>query len=239
MAQTMPASWARGRSGNRPSSISVNTRPLLAIDAIVPLALLEAVRSLDAPTPDALDEYHDELASKRLGMSRMVSVQIDRYRALAAKRALVDAEEVVALLRLVGRRGDAGLVYANAGRRAAQYARRRIGLSARLIWRMLPRLARNRFGFRLARRVVARIFDIDLARDDARIVAVANDPAWARATPDGAACGLYASAVAAVLRALTDFDGAIVHHACSAHGAEQCWWDTTTLEDAHTPRGVE
>lgn len=197
----------------------------------MPLAVLEAVRSLDLPTPDDLDEYHHELATKRLGMSSTVALQIDRYASLVAKRAHVQADEVVALLRLMGRRADAGLVFADAGRRAARHAHRRIRWPARWFWRMLPRSARDRVGFLLARRVVLNIFGIHLAREHNQILAVADDPASAHATPDGAACGLYSSAVAGVLRALTDFDGAVVHQTCRARGAAQCRWDTAAVAE--------
>ena len=71
----------------------------------------------------------------------------------------VDLDEVVSVFRLVGRRRDAGLVFADAGRRAARYAARGVGrpsrtlarvspggMSRRLAMRRVARLARNMFG---------------------------------------------------------------------------------------------
>ena len=58
------------------------------------------------------------------------------------------------------------------------------------------------------------------------------DPAEViRATPDGAACGFYAAALAELLRHLVDFEGAMDHTSCRARGEERCEWRTTlTLE---------
>lgn len=196
------------------------------VHAVVPLALLEAMRGLDAPVADGMDEYHSELQTKRLGMSPTVAAQIERHRDLAAREARVAADEVIALLRLVGRRSDAALVFSDAGRRAARYAVERIGRLARLWQRLLPGRLRDRMGLRLARGAVARVFDLSLAREGERVVVSAARPPTAQATPDGAACAFYGSAVAAVLRTLTTFDGAVVHPACRARGDAQCRWQT-------------
>src|SRR2546425_12522510 len=102
-----------------PSSMTLSSGPPAAnrpaVDAMVPLTILDAIRSLDEPVADGLHEFHHELAVKRLGMSETVAVQIDRYRRLARRGRRVEAEEVAALFRLVGRRSDAGLVFAEAG----------------------------------------------------------------------------------------------------------------------------
>src|SRR3989442_270113 len=89
------------------------------------LAVLEAVRNLDTPVEDGLAEFADELLVKRLGLSSTVAMQLTQYEALVRRDAGVDAAHVEALLRLVGRRPDADLVFADAGRRAARRAVRR------------------------------------------------------------------------------------------------------------------
>jgi len=160
----------------------------------LPLALLEAVRGLDRPAPDALDEYHDELSAKRLGLSRTVSLEIERLERLGA-RGRVTAGELAALLRLVARRHDAALVFSEAGRRAA--------------------------------RLAARVLGLDLRRDGS---AAHADPLSGRVPPEsGSACTFYGSAVAELLRLLTDFDGAMVHVECRSRGDAACHWRSARL----------
>jgi hypothetical protein len=98
-----------------------------AVPAILPLSLLEAIRNLDTPVEDGLDELASEIVVRRLGLSPTVAAQIQRYRAAADKDGTVDLDEVVSVIRLVSRRPDAALVFADAGRRAARYAARSRG----------------------------------------------------------------------------------------------------------------
>ncbi|MGH2670585.1 MAG: hypothetical protein ACRDH5_15965, partial [bacterium] len=96
------------------------------VHSIVPLAVLEAVKNLDTPVEDGLTEFAEELLVKRLGLSPTVAMQLAEYEQLVRRDARVDAAHVEALLRLVGRRPDADLVFADAGRRAARRAVRRL-----------------------------------------------------------------------------------------------------------------
>ena len=195
-----------------------------ATHAAVPLTILEAIQHVDAPVEDGLEEFHPELAVKRLGMSDTVASQIERYRILARRGRRVEAEEVAALFRLVGRRSDAGLVFTNAGRCAGQRAVGAIGGSAaRMALRGLPRFVRTGLGFALARRA-ARLFDARLGRASGVLTAVIVEPPSAAAAPAGVACGFYGSALAEVLRAVTDFDGALFHVRCRARGEPVCEW---------------
>jgi len=188
--------------------------------AIIPLALFEAVRALDLPTDDGLEEFHDELVVKRLGMNRTVVAQIERYGGLARGDKRVDGEEVAAVLRLVGRRPDAGLVYAEAGHRAARRAAARVSGLLRLLRHLLP----AGFGGFLARRAAADVFGIALRADRGGVAAGMDDPIALRATPGGAACAFFGSAVAELLRIFTPFDGALLHHACRGRGDGECHW---------------
>src|SRR5437660_1333870 len=89
------------------------------VHSLVPLAVLEAVRNLDTPVEDGLSEFAEELLSKRLGLSPTVALQLAQYEAQVRRDAGADPAHVEALLRLVGRRPDADLVFADAGRRTA------------------------------------------------------------------------------------------------------------------------
>lgn len=196
--------------------------PASPVAAVLPLAVLEAVRGLDMPTPDALDEFHGELTAKRLGLNRTVAVQIERLARLG-DRGRVPADELAALLRLVARRNDAGLVFSEAGRRAAHYAARRLPWGARGVLGVLPAGLRRPVGFALARRLAERVVGLRLERDGG--VATARVVGAGRLPPErGSACAFYGSAVAELLRLFTDFEGAMMHVACVARGDAACEW---------------
>lgn len=208
--------------------------PLLKQDprahAIIPLALFEAIRSLDIPADDGLAEFDNELTSKRLGTNRTVLAQIDRYRPLAETDKRVDLEEAVALLRLVGRRSDAGLVFADAGRRAGRRAARHVPGALRFLRAVSP-LGRGALGLLLVRSAAARVFGARVGREGGLVVATIDDPVAVRATPDGSACGFYGSGVAELLRIFTPFDGALLHVACRGKGDTRCYWRTGPLAE--------
>jgi hypothetical protein len=193
------------------------------VHAALPLAILEAIQGLDEPVQDGLAEYHEDLSAKRLGLSRTVADQIDRFQKLARSDAEVSLDELVALMRLVARRQDAGLVFSHAGRRAGSFAVKRVAGSFRRGTRALPTTFRNRAGFALARRAARRVFDVRLSRDHG-VPAAELDPDPSDSDPSGSACAFYGSALAETLRLLTDFDGAMLHVACRAKGDDSCVW---------------
>lgn len=194
------------------------------VHPIIPLAILETVRTLDAPPDDGMEEFHSELAVKRLGTSTTVAAQIARFRELADRDRVVDAAEATAFLRLVGRRHDAALVFTEAGRRAARWAEANVSTGSRMVWRVLPRPLRNRYGLRIARRLLARYFDVRLKVDGGRALAAAQRPPSVEATPDGTACKFYGAVIGEVLATYTAFEGAMVHEACAARQSAECRW---------------
>ncbi|MFI5278913.1 MAG: hypothetical protein ACHQU1_00350 [Gemmatimonadales bacterium] len=199
--------------------------------SILPLSLLEAMRNLDSPSDEEVAEYVDELLKKRLGLSDTVAAQIGRYEDVVKRDGAVSAEELEQILRLVGRRTDAALVFADGGRRAARRALGRLGGTTRWASRSLPRALRRRVGFRGARAAAHEVFGAVLARGGANAVATLETAEAIRATPDGAACTFYAAAFAELLRQLVDFEGTMDHSSCRSRGDERCEWRTTlTLE---------
>jgi NCAIR mutase (PurE)-related protein len=73
---------------------------LAAVDALLPLSLLEAVRQADTPNQEELDaELVDELRNKRLGLSDTVYAQIKRYTDANRRRQRIAPEETLALAR--------------------------------------------------------------------------------------------------------------------------------------------
>ncbi|MFI5214010.1 MAG: hypothetical protein ACHQU8_05670 [Gemmatimonadales bacterium] len=199
--------------------------------SILPLSLLEAMRNLDSPSDEEVAEYVDELLKKRLGLSDTVAAQIGRYEDVVKRDGAVAAGELEQILRLVGRRTDAALVFADGGRRAARRAMGRLAGTTRWASRSLPRALRRRVGFRGARAAAREVFGATLARRGADAVATLEAAEAIRATPDGAACTFYAAAFAELLRHLVDFEGAMDHTSCRSRGDERCEWRTTlTLE---------
>jgi hypothetical protein len=199
------------------------------VHSIVPLAVLEAVRNLDTPVEDGLSEFAEELLSKRLGLSSTVAMQLTHYEAQVRRDARADPAHVEALLRLVGRRPDADLVFADAGRRAARRAVRRASVLARLGARAAP----GALGLVVARRAARVVLGGDLQREGEVPVARVNDLIAVRATPDGAACALYAAAFAELLRLLIGFEGAMLHTTCRATGGDRCEWRAAPPDPRH------
>src|SRR5260370_23389527 len=160
------------------------------VHSILPLAVLEAVRNLDTPVEDGLSEFAEELLVKRLGLSSTVAMQLERYEGLVRRDARVEADQLEALLRLVGRRPDAELVFADAGRRAAPPAARRLFPIRRLLAHIGPRA----FGYGAARGAARPGFGADPNARGGVPVAVPPDPLTIRATPAAAPRGLPTAA---------------------------------------------
>ena len=198
--------------------------------ALIPLSLLEAIRNLDTPVEDGMDELADEIAVRRLGLSPTVAAQIQRYRQAAERRAGVDLEEVVSVFRLVGRRTDAGLVFADAGRRAARYAARGMGRPSRTLARVSP----GGMAYRLAMRGVARlarnVFGGEMQGRSMPLEITMPEPLSIAALPAGEACPFYGSAYLELLRCLTGFEDALLHQRCRSRGDDVCLWRTAVAE---------
>lgn len=201
-----------------------------AVPALLPLSLLEAIRNLDTPVEDGLDELAEEIVVRRLGLSPTVAAQIQRYRTTAEREGTVELDEVVSVLRLVGRRPDASLVFADAGRRAARYAARSRGRSARTLARMSPAAVARRVSVRAAARLAREVFDGELRVPDGNTEVRMADPLSVLALPDGAACAFYGAAYGELLRSLTAFEGAMLHEHCRSRGDDACVWRGAAAE---------
>ena len=206
----------------------MNAPPRAGIPAALALALLEAVRAIDAPIPDALDEPHGDLAAKRLGLSRTVENEIGRLEQLARRGGMVPGQEFAALQRLVTRRPDASLVFSDAGRRAARRAAAELPVRTRLLLRTLPHGAATAVGLRLARRLARRELGVDLTSGEGRAHAALGGDLTV-VTEAGPACSFIGSALAELLRRVAGFDGAMVHTSCRARGEDVCAWSAAPV----------
>jgi len=201
-----------------------------AVPALLPLSLLEAIRNLDTPVEDGLDELAEEIVVRRLGLSPTVAAQIQRYRAAAEREGTVELDEVVSVLRLVSRRPDASLVFADAGRRAARHAVRSRGRSARTFARVSPTALARRVSLGAAARLARQVFGGELKAPAHGTEVHMAEPLSILAVPDGAACTFYGSAYGELLRCLTAFEGAMLHERCRARGDDACVWRSAAAE---------
>lgn len=204
--------------------------PKPSVPALIPLSLLEAIRNLDTPVEDGLDELAEEIVVRRLGLSPTVAAQIQRYRQAAERRGAVELEETVSVLRLVGRRADASLVFADAGRRAARHAAKIRGRSSRTLAKLLPRGIARRLALRSAASLARTVFGGELKARSQDLELRMDSPLSIVALPTGEACVFYGSVYQELLRALTGFEGALIHERCRSRGDDACVWRTVLAE---------
>lgn len=194
----------------------------LPIPAFLPLSLLEAIRNLDTPVEDGLELLAKDIVARRLGLSGTVAAQIARYRDAADREGTVTDDELASVLRLVGRRPDAPLAFADAGRRAARYAVR--GSGSRALVKVSPSGLGQRLSRRAARRVAAACFRGELTARGPDLEVRMTHPPSVNAVPDGSACAFYGAAYGELLRSLVGFEGTMVHEHCEGRGDPACLW---------------
>jgi hypothetical protein len=194
--------------------------PTPTVPALIPLSLLEALRNIDAPVEDGLEDFAGEVVSKRLGLSSTVQAQIARYAWHAARGNGVDLDEASSVFRLVGRRSDAELAFADAGRRAA----RRAGARWPRLLALLPAGMARGVGARAAGGVARRLVGGHLHVKDAVAEAGVPAPLGLDVIPDGSGCGFYGAFFGELLRGLAGFEGAVRHVECRSRGNDRCEW---------------
>ncbi len=194
------------------------------VPALIPLSLLQALRNLDAPLDDGLEELAGEMVAKRFGLSETVAAQIERYEELVERGDEVPRDEALGVLRLVGRRADAQLAFADAGRRAARHAAKAAGRGARTLIKVAPGGMSRRVGFRTAARAASRTLGVELRGAGRAVEARVPDSLTIAAMPDGEACGYVGSMLAELLRLLAGMEGAMTHDRCRSRGDAVCVW---------------
>ncbi len=195
----------------------------MAAHAIIPFVVLEALREADGMPAAVFDEGYGVDSAVRFGRTPSVAAQITRYGRLLRHGARVDASEVSGLLRLVSRRRDAPLLFAEAGRRAGEWA---AASHVAPMWKLCmwfsPRFARRRIGSAIVRRTARELFEVEVNPDQ---TAQWEDRSGVTSEiPDVKACDVYRAATAELLRRFTEFDGALFDVTCTCEGAEVCRW---------------
>jgi predicted hydrocarbon binding protein len=194
------------------------------VDALLPLSLLEAVRTVDTPTGEQDAEYVGELRSKRLGLSDTVYAQIKRYTGAARRRERLPLDEAVGIARLVGRRPDAEQVFRDAGALLATRVYHRIKGLTRVVIRLSPSIIARPLAFRQTRRMAARYYNGGVERVGSFVILTIGDSATVGTAPRGVGCTYYESAFEALLRQLLHGGGRVEHVRCAERGDGQCEW---------------
>ncbi len=194
------------------------------IPALVPLSLLEALRNLDTPLEDGLEERSPEIVARRFGLSPTVALQIERYSTARAAGDDVDREEAIGVLRLVGRRPDADLALADAGRRAARYAGRNARRSTGTVVRVSPHGLGRKLAIRAAAGVARETFGVEVLKTQSGLELRVADPLTIASHPNGEACGYYSAAFAELFRVIVGMEGIFEHARCRGRGDATCDW---------------
>lgn len=194
------------------------------VDPLIPLSLLEAVRTVDLPDNDLEAEFVHELRNKRLGLSDTVFAQIRRFSDAMRRKQRTDLDEAAGIARLIGRRPDAEAVFREAGRGFARQAYGTISPFTRKLMRTLPALLTRPLALRHLRRVARRYLHGTARRMGGSIILEVNQSVTRDAAPRLGGCAYYESALRDLLQLMVGGVGAVDHIRCASRGEGSCEW---------------
>ncbi len=194
------------------------------VDALLPLSLLEAVRSVDAPADDLDAEWVPELRNKRLGLSDTVYAQIRRYGDSVKRRQRTVHDEAVGLAKLIGRRPDAEAVFRAAGRYLARESYLTISAPTRKMIVLLPSLFARPIAFRQVRRIAERYLNGAVNRVGTSLLLAVENPVTLDSAPRGIGCAYYEAMLRELLRLVSMSGGAVEHVRCAGRDEGACEW---------------
>ncbi len=194
------------------------------VDPLIPLSLLEAVRTVDLPDNDLEAEFVHELRNKRLGLSDTVFAQIRRFTEAVRRKQRTDFEEAAGIARLIGRRPDAEAVFREAGRHFARQVYGTISPVTRRLLRSLPALLTRPIALRQARRVASRYLQGSVRRVGGMILLEVGESVTRDAAPKLGGCSYYESALRELIQLMVGGVGAVDHVRCATRGEGHCEW---------------
>jgi hypothetical protein len=195
------------------------------VNAIVPLSLLEAVRSVDIPEGEDIDvEYVQEHRNKRLGLSDTVIAQIRRYKDAMKRNQPIAIHEASGIARLIGRRPDAESIFTRAGIIVANRIYQLISATRRQIIHLLPGFLARPLAFRQVKRAGEKYLGASVRRVGASIVVGVKESVTFETAPKGVGCLYYESALRELLKLLVNGGGMIDHVHCRERGEDICEW---------------
>ena len=196
----------------------------VTVDPLVPLSLLDAVRTVDLPDEELETEFVEELRTKRFGLSDTVFAQIRRYNEAVKRSQRPTAEEAIAIARLIGRRPDAEAVFREAGRALARQTYARIAVPTRRLLHVLPTLLARPLALRQIRRVAERYLAGAVKRVGGTIHLEVRESVTRDTAPKLAGCTFYEAVLRELMQQLVDGAGAVEHVRCASRGEGACEW---------------
>ena len=194
------------------------------VDPLVPLVLLEAVRTVDLPDGDLEAEFVEELRTKRFGLSDTVRAQMRRYADAVKRGQRVPLEEAQGIARLLGRRPDAEAVFREGGRGLARQTYAKIPAATRRLLLTLPTLLARPLALRHVRRISRRILDGRIRRVGGTILLEVHQSVTRDAAPRLGGCAFYEAALRELMQQLVGGVGAVEHVRCASRGEGACQW---------------
>jgi predicted hydrocarbon binding protein len=194
------------------------------VDPLLPLVLLEAVRSVDMPDEDLEAEFVEELRTKRFGLSDTVLAQIRRYNDAVKRGQRLPVDEAVGIAKLIGRRPDAEAVFREAGRGLARLTYARVPAVTRRLVRALPTMLARPMALRHVRHIGTRFLGGSVRRVGATILLDVPGAVTRDAAPRQAGCAFYESVLRELMQLLVGGVGAVEHVRCASRGEQTCEW---------------
>lgn len=194
------------------------------VDPLVPLVLLEAVRSVDMPDGELEAEFVDELRTKRFGLSDTVRAQIRRYEEAVRRGTRLPFDEAAGIAKLIGRRPDAEAVFREAGRKFARQTYGRISGPSRTLIRSLPTLLARPLALGHLRRTGTRLLGGSVRRVGATILLEVPGSPTRDAAPRQSGCAFHESILRELMQLLVGGVGAVEHVRCQSRGESTCEW---------------
>jgi predicted hydrocarbon binding protein len=194
------------------------------VDPLLPLSLLEAVRTVDLPDGELETEFVSELRNKRFGLSDTVLAQVKRYSEAVRRNQRPTLDEAVALAKLIGRRPDAEAVFREAGRIIARASYKTISPVTRRLMRSLPSILSRPIALRHVRRVAGRYVAGKIRRVGSTILLEVGVSVTRDTAPRLAGCAYYESALRELMQLLVGGVGAVEHVRCASRNEGSCEW---------------
>ena len=193
------------------------------VHVLLPLSLLEAIRSVDTPEGDDI-EYVQELRNKRLGLSDTVHAQIRRYGEALRRGQPIATMEATSLATLIGRRSDAEEIFKSAGRGVAKRIYERIPRVTRRMTHVFPAFLARPVAFRRLRSSFAKYFDGSLRRGEGSLILEVNRSATADGATGSAGCAYYGAALEELISLMLPTKHPVGHLRCIKSGSRSCEW---------------
>ena len=206
------------------------------VHVLLPLSLLEAIRSVDTPEGDDI-EYVQELRNKRLGLSDTVHAQIRRYADALKRGRPIATHEATSLATLIGRRPDAEDIFKSAGRGVAARIYDRIPRATRQMTHVLPAFLARPIAYRRLRSSLSKYLDANLRKSEGKLVLEVAKSATAADAPGSAGCAYYGAALEELLRLILPGAYIVEHTRCLKKEGRCCEWRTDWSR--HHAKGVK